>query len=484
MYTQKAIYAIVIILVCQLSNSFVTAQEAIPAEVKDIIRQRVDDDMNISLAVGVINEDGNHFFSYGKDSRENGNDVDSNSVYEIGSITKSFTGTLLAALVEQGKVDLQDPVQKFLPDTVEVPTWKGQEIKLVHLANHSSGLPRLPDNLHPADPANPLADYSVEQLLDFIDHYELTRAPGSKYEYSNYATGLLGIVLGRSQNKTYEELLTEIIFKPLEMNSTGIFLTPKMERKLTTGHTMFFPVGHWIFKTNTLAGAGAILSTTDDMLNYLGANIGLVDSKLYPAMQLTHKNSVTFEGPVVGLGWHTMPIKGKDITWHNGSTGGFKSFAGFIAGENKAVVVLSNSGSSVDDIGLHLLNPAAELKQKAPSVALPISRAIAEEGIEKAQKLYDKLIASSEKYNFGADGLNGLGYYYLRRNEFAEAIAVFSMNVKAHPESFNVYDSLGEAYLKKGDTVKAIQNYQKAVDLKPDHQIGIQKLRELGALKE
>jgi CubicO group peptidase (beta-lactamase class C family) len=265
-------------------------------------------------------------------------------------------------MVIKGKVKLDDPLQKYLPEGITAPTRNGAAITLNHLSNHTSSLPRMPDNLNPANPANPFADYSEKQLYDFLKGYQLPRDIGTQYEYSNYAAGLLGHVLALKQGTTYEALMIDVIAKPLGLNDTRIVLTPKMKTNLAMGHNDGVQVENW--DINTLAGAGAIRATAVDMLRYVQANMGNVKSKISPAMQLSHKNSRA-EGakPMVGLGWHITADDNMEIIWHNGGTGGYRSFAGFIKGGNKGVVVLTNSTAGTDDIGIHLLNPKTPLKE-------------------------------------------------------------------------------------------------------------------------
>jgi CubicO group peptidase (beta-lactamase class C family) len=224
----------------------------------------------------------------------------------------------------------------------------------------------MPGNFNPANPANPFADYSEKQLYDFLKNYELPRDIGSQYEYSNYAAGLLGHIMATTQGTTYETLMIDVIAGPLGMQNTRISLTPNMKKNLAMGHHDGIQVENW--DLTTLAGAGGIRSTAVDMLKYLRANMGKEKSKLYSAMQLSHKNSRA-EGvtPVVGLGWHTIVSPDVDIIWHNGGTGGYRTFTGFIRGGVRGVVVLSNSTVSIDDIGLHLLNPKAPLTVIKPS---------------------------------------------------------------------------------------------------------------------
>jgi CubicO group peptidase (beta-lactamase class C family) len=269
-------------------------------------------------------------------------------------------------------MQLEDPLQMYLPDGIHAPSRNGASIKLVHLSNHTSGLPRMPDNLTPADPANPYADYSEQQLYDFLSNCSLTRDIGSQYEYSNYAAGLLGHVMANRSGISYEELIITVIAKPLGLHNTRIALTPNMKNNLAVGYLGDVEVKNWDMPS--LAGAGAIRSSATDMVKYLSANMGMVKSNLYPAMQLTHKNSRA-EGsqPMVGLGWHLMMAGDKQIIWHNGGTGGYRTFVGFIKGEKKGVVVLSNSNASVDDIGIHLLDPGSPLKTIEKQITLGVA---------------------------------------------------------------------------------------------------------------
>lgn len=343
---------------------FSCAQEdgaPISEEVKRSIRHRVESGENQGIVLGLIDEQGVHYFSYGLKSLNSRDSVNEHSVFEIGSISKTFTGIILADLVLKGELFLNDPLQKLLPDGVTAPTRNGASIRLVHMSNHTSGLPRMPDNFRSANPGNPYIDYSEKQLYDFINGHKLRRDIGATYEYSNYAQGLLGHLLALNQNTDYETLMQQIIARPLAMTQTAVSLTPAMQKDLAYGHSRGRQVENWDIPT--LAGAGAIRSTAVDMLKYLQANMGLKESSLYPAMQLSHKNSRA-EGskPIVGLGWHTGIFDDTEIVWHNGGTGGYRAFAGFIKGGKKAVVVLTNSDVSIDDIGYHMLHPSSRLQ--------------------------------------------------------------------------------------------------------------------------
>ena len=184
------------------------------AEILSIIKQRVDEKRSAGIVVGVIDADGkSRIVAYG-DPGPNQPPLDGNSVFEIGSISKVFTSTVLAQLVQEGKVHLDDPAQKYLPAEVKLPTRGDKVITLGSLSEQNSGLPRMPGNFKPADPANPYADYTVQQMYDFLSGYQLTRDPGELFEYSNLGVGLLGHVLSRATGQSYEEMERQRFYAP------------------------------------------------------------------------------------------------------------------------------------------------------------------------------------------------------------------------------------------------------------------------------
>jgi CubicO group peptidase (beta-lactamase class C family) len=228
-------------------------------------------------------------------------------------------------------------------------------------------LPRLPDNLKPKDPNNPYADYSVEQMYQFLSGHTLTRDIGEKYEYSNFGAGLLGHILALRAGTDYETLVVKRICQPLKMDATRVHLSPQMQSRLATGHDQGGnAVMGWDLPT--LAGAGALRSTANDMLKFLAANMGLNKSSLWTAMQKSHavQKSTGIPDLKIGLGWHILSKYGTELVWHNGGTGGYHSFMGFDKKKGLGVVVLSNSTNDIDDIGLHLLESKYALAKYEP----------------------------------------------------------------------------------------------------------------------
>lgn len=329
-------------------------------EFKKNLKERVDEGLHPAIVVAYIDGDKIQYYSVGVKSLKTKEPANEHTVFEIGSITKTFTGILLADKVVKGEMKLDDPLQKYLPEGVTAPTRNGQVITLVTMSNHTSALARMPSNFAPKNPNNPYADYTEQQMYDFLKGYTLTRDIGSQYEYSNYAQGLLGNVIARNSGVPYEELMIKVIARPLGMTNTAIVFTPEMKKNLAIGHAGNIEVENW--DLSSLAGAGGIRSTTVDMAKYVSANMGVVKSSLYPAMQLSHKQT-TKEGvtPKVGLGWHLLKSGEKEVLAHSGGTGGYRTFAAFVPAEKKGVVVMTNSATGIDDIGIHLLNPAVPL---------------------------------------------------------------------------------------------------------------------------
>jgi len=255
-----------------------------------------------------------------------------------------FTALLLANMAERGEVALRDPVVKYLPPGTKMPERNGRSITPVDLATHTSGLPRLPTNMSPKDPNNPYADYSVKQLYEFLSTYQLSRDIGSQYEYSNLGGGLLGHALALRAGMSYEDLVESRICAPLGMNSTRITLTPEMKGRLAGGHNAALEtVENWDLPT--LAGAGALRSTANDLLTFVAANLGYTKSPLASAMaaMLKERRPTGQPGLEVALGWHIFTTGGKEIIWHNGGTGGYRSFMGLGPKARVGGVVLSNA---------------------------------------------------------------------------------------------------------------------------------------------
>jgi CubicO group peptidase (beta-lactamase class C family) len=368
MTAKKQVLILTFILAVFASQIFGQTASPVPSddEIRKILVQRIDvAKQSVGIVVGVIEPQGRRIISYGVLAKDDKRPLNGDTLFEIGSISKVFTSLLMSDMVQRREVALTDPIAKYLPPSgVKVPERNGRSITLQDLSTHTSGLPRMPSNFKPKDPDNPYADYSVEQLYQFLSGYTLPRDIGAQYEYSNLGGGLLGHVLSLRAGKDYEALVRERITGPLDMSSTRITLSPDLRARLAVGHNeRLAPVSNWDLPT--LAGAGALRSSANDLLNFLAANLGYTTAPLAPSMarMLSVRRPTGGPGLDIALGWHVFTTGGKDIIWHNGGTGGYRTFIGYDPKAKVGVVVLSNTSTTVgvDDIGHHLVDPTFPL---------------------------------------------------------------------------------------------------------------------------
>ncbi|MBL8880302.1 MAG: beta-lactamase family protein [Phycisphaerales bacterium] len=349
-----------------------TSQPA--ADLATRLDAKIDDAMEklrlSSVAVGVIREkDVVYRAARGFANREKSEPATCDTLYGIGSITKTFTTTLLVMLRDDGVLALDDPISKYLPSDLPLPTsTRGdRQITLRHLATHSSGLPRVPPNLVALLP-DPYGGYSVDDLYKGLGATGLIAPIGAKCAYSNLGVGLLGHLLERAASKGYDELLQTRIFGPLEMTNSFPRPTPELlirmarpykgERCEKDAHTWTFDV---------LAPAGSIVSSVNDMMKYVALQFRAGDAIETPirggSLAELHRPQRLLDerwSAAVGLGWHITPDrKIGEIVWHNGGLDGFHSFVGFCAKKRVGVVVLTNCDRDIDGLAMEILKLAA-----------------------------------------------------------------------------------------------------------------------------
>ena len=336
------------------------------------------------IVVGIAQPDGNHVIAYGTRGVEDKAPVNGDTVYDIGSITKVFTALLLSDMAQKHEVALDDRAGKYLPGTT-LPSRNGKEISLTDLATHTSGLPLRPTNLPSKDPANPYAGYTRKQLNTFLSGYLLTRDPGSMYEYSNVGFALLGETLSTRAEKDYADLVRARITGPLGMSDTSIDPIRDMQQRAAVGYDSdLHPVAHW--DLGAVASAGAFRSTANDLLKFLDACLGFKKSGLLSgmdAMLTVRRPGGMSPSSGIALAWNIYDDNGREIFWKNGSVGGFRAFLGFDRATRVGVVALANAqtGNGVDDIGLHLLDPAYSVDLEIPTKHVEI--ALSEEVLDQ-----------------------------------------------------------------------------------------------------
>ncbi|MCF8241331.1 MAG: serine hydrolase [Melioribacteraceae bacterium] len=402
--------------------------------------------------------------------------------FRLGSITKQFTAVLILKLVDEGKLKLDGALSEYLPyyrkDT-------GEKITIHQLLNHTSGIPSYtsqPDFFR---------DVSRKYYApkDFVVEYcsgDLEFDPGSAWSYNNSGYFILGAIIEEVTGKSYEDYLHEIIFNPLGMKNSGYDHHSTILPKRAEGYEKSFTgFRNADFLDMSLPyAAGSLYSTVEDLFIWdrnLYEN-NLISSELKEKMFTPTMNNYGY-----GFAIYKYGLRNGDslnIISHGGGINGFNTLIFRAVDKKQLVVLLNNTGGTMlnnmaQEI-IHIINGLDYNKPKRPFSDF-LSDYIIENGAEDAEKVYDEIKNDgSNLYSFNENQLNNLGYFFLRDGKIDEALAVFGINIKEYPESFNVYDSMGEAYLEKGENEKAIEYYKKSLDINPRSQSGIDALKNLG----
>ncbi len=354
-----------------------TSNFEISNRIKTAINDRVENNnSNAAIVIGFVDPNGTQFYGYGKLSNMSKEAVDENTIFSIGSTTKVFTTILLADMVNQGLIKLNDPIEKYLPLNISVPQFNGHKITIEDLATHTSGLSEFPPNFCSSfDPAkndvqdsvsyrislfNCTKDYDFNQFYQALSNFTLTREPGSKVEYSTFGIGLLGHILALKSNmSSFDELLKDDILDVLGMNDTGFVLSGALKSRVAVGHFNGEELPS-VNLSNPIAPGGALHSTASDMVKFLSANMGLMKTDLNDAMQESHlirmstgqilpNNLQLFDknnniGLYVGLGWFVTTNYGHQVIWHNGATiGGYNAYMAFNPSTERGIVILCST---------------------------------------------------------------------------------------------------------------------------------------------
>jgi len=340
------------------------------ADIRKVLAERVDalaaEADGVGIVVGVAGRQGRRVISYGHLSQGDPRPLDSDTGFEIGSVTKVFTALLLADMVRRGEVALADPVAKYLP-AAKIPERNGRSITLLDLATHTSGLPFMPDEV-PAFDDSAATKYGAAQLYQFLARHELPRDIGAKWDYSNIGYWLLGQALASRAAMDYESLLRTRVIAPLELKSTAITLSPKLKAKLAVGHNAVLQPSPSISTVPIFAvmpAAGGLVSTAKDLLTFLSVAMGYERSPFAPAMatMLSTRRPTPQPGVEQALGWMVIGEGDDPLIVHDGGTLGYASSVAWDPKKRVGVVVLSNQMAGVSDIARHLLRPNVPLER-------------------------------------------------------------------------------------------------------------------------
>ncbi len=363
------------------SNFTDVEADGVKAFLRDNFRQT-----NACMVIALADQSGNRIFSAGKLDNGTHRDVNGDTVFFIGSVSKTFTALLLQDAVERGEMKLDDPVAKYLPSSVKMPTHGGKEITLLDLATHTAGFPGNPENMTGATVKEQYETYTIEKMYAFVSGYTLKHDPATEFEYSNVGMSLLGHVIALRTGTNFESLIVNRICRPLHMDSTCVTLTPELRPRLAMGHDdAGKPSPPW--KLQAYSPAGDIHSTANDLLKYVSANAGITPSGLTPLMRQTQV--VRFKdsrglSDVPGFGvfgrtamdWVDRAAyqpPGMELLGHAGGAGSYHAWVGFDKRQRRGVVVLTTANDvSAEAIGWTLLQRLPLKRENANEFAKEI----------------------------------------------------------------------------------------------------------------
>jgi serine-type D-Ala-D-Ala carboxypeptidase/endopeptidase len=318
------------------------------------------------IAVGTDDRGTQGFYAYGEVARGSGRPPTPTTEFEIGSVTKVFTTTLLALYARRQLIKLDAPLQNYVPQGITVPSFSGRQITLLDLATHTSGLPRQPP-MHGGS-------YSSSDMFAFLASYRLRRASGTKYEYSNLGVALLAHALAQATGTPWWKLVQREITSKLGMPDTRLKLDDEERTRLAIGYNRAGQRAKESMPTwPAFNGAGALFSTMNDMQRFLAWNMGEIKSD-FPngLLEDLHKSRFALPRPGagVGLAWQIAPLgAGLSVVWKNGETPGYSSYIGFVPNARLGIVLLANSAHCpVTRAGYQIL---ATLKGQAGKMKAP-----------------------------------------------------------------------------------------------------------------
>ena len=319
-------------------------------------------------------------YGYGRTRQDQPQEPDGDTLFEIGSITKVFTAILVQRLAEQGKLDWEQPISSHLTELQFENELVGA-ITLRSLATHSSGLPRLPTNLSPGDSLDPYADYTRGDLSNFLSSFD-PDSLSSEYAYSNLGFGLLGSIAADTAQTDYPAAIAKYILEPLGMSRSFAAYPQQTDPNMASGYSNGAAMPAWTF--DALAGAGAIVSSANDLMQFIRAGFEADPSGVPAAIAATQEPQ---EGHEMALAWHMRSDSdGNTVYWHNGGTGGYASFLAVSPAQSKGWLILAASSdySWVTELGMSLpakpqqveaadLSPYTGVFQLTPDLFLTIS---------------------------------------------------------------------------------------------------------------
>jgi len=423
----------------------------------------------------LVAQDGKIIYTkgFGKANKEYHIPIVPETRFNISSVQKSFIATLIMQLYQEDKIALTDSLNKFFP---ECPYAMAGQIQIKHLLNHTSGLGNYRDHDEYKVQAGNIQ--SITEVLPIVYKDEPSFKPGEKFRYSNTGVLFLKAIIEKVTGKKLSQVFKQYIWQPLGMDNTTMFCEGDLLPNRASAYLLAEDGKKYIRSLGEPAhyAGGGIYTTVLDLFKF--------DQALYGDGLLSEENKKIMFTPVepsrmYAYGWIVVPFGGTTVIYHGGESGGFSSEFRRYPEKGHTIIVLSNYAGA-----------AFELANKIDCMLLGLPYSVATESefyyrrglqhqrrgsYENACLSYEKALALSKKDKNAEkiereiqNKINNIGYRYVEQDDYIKAINVFKLNVTHFPESYNVYDSLAEAYMKKGDRRQAIENFKKAIGLNPN----------------
>jgi len=306
--------------------------------INEIIAPYSEKSSTASVSIGVFKDNRISYYGYGETKKGNNTIPDSTTIYEIGSISKTFTALLMMDFLQSNSLNSDCPINNLLPASIPLLQYNGKPIQIKHLLNHTSGLPRLPEDFEPGyDPNNPYKHYDSTKVYNYLKTFKLTKEPGTTWEYSNLGLAIAGLIMERQTQKSYEQLILEKISIPLGLEKTKITLNKTDSLNFATGYDSEGNQMPYWDDFNAFKGAGAIRSNAKDLILYgksiLYSESSVLKNQIDSCLKVTFDNGSKKQAS----GWICQTYDGTEYFIHDGGTAGFNSY--IVISKNKGIVL-------------------------------------------------------------------------------------------------------------------------------------------------
>jgi len=481
-------YLLVLLISISCTNKEANVQSSMDANAQSILS----DSTITSVSIGILIDGKAYTSHYGELDAGKGNLPNDETIYEIASVTKTMTGTLVAQAVVDGKLNLEDDIRKYLKDDYPNFQYNNKAITIKHLVTHTSRLPtnapgvsellkkRDDNTFQKVDEL--MKNYSKELFFKQMKNAVLDTVPGVIEEYNNLAPNLIAHILENVYQKSFDELLNEFIFEKSGMTSTKVRLSETEKTRFANGYNgkgqvmPYMPMPLW-------GAEGGMKSTTTDLIKYMRLQLDSTNTTVAES----HRPNF-YVNPNFSLGYYWLVKKNSEGTYysHHGGAMGTQNWFFVFPAQNMGVSVITNSSTEVTGQLLYntVMGIVNDLK---PNGKKSIEKEITPktmQNVDEGIALYHQLKKDNfDIYNFeNQNELNNLGYALLAKNKVKDAIKIFTLLVSEFPKFPNPYDSLGEAYFINKEYELAIKNFKISLELNPKNTNAAKMIDEIGKL--